>query len=351
MLQDRPPLTKRRDEPLATGSFFSSCGIAVNKMYLLKQRPEDFIVREMASHQVLSKGNFALCILKKRNYTTQRAIASVATAMERPIKYFSYAGLKDKNAVTEQFVAIKFATEKEISRFQLKDIELVFVGYLNQHLSLGELDGNFFEITIRNLGQKEIELLKSHEGKLLMPNYFGEQRFSKGNSEIGKLLVKRNFGEALEKILSQDKDAAEKINPYIGKNPTNFIEGLRLLPRKQLKMYVHSFQSKLWNRMLHENPSAQELPLIGFGIEETGLVKTLLEKEGIKARDFINRKMPELSSEGGLRQCYVEIEGFELKRVHGTFAVVSFMLPKGSYATIAITFLCNRLEDALENLL
>ena len=91
-------------------------------MYLLKQRPEDFIVREMASHQVLSKGNFALCILKKRNYTTQRAIASVATAMERPIKYFSYAGLKDKNAVTEQFVAIKFATEKEISRFQLKNI-------------------------------------------------------------------------------------------------------------------------------------------------------------------------------------------------------------------------------------
>ncbi|MDO8481408.1 MAG: tRNA pseudouridine(13) synthase TruD [Nanoarchaeota archaeon] len=315
-------------------------------MYVLKQSPEDFIVREIARHECKPSGAFALCILKKRNYTTQRAITSVAAALGKPVKYVSFAGLKDKNAVTEQYVAIKFANERDVSNLELKDIELVFVGYLTNHLSLGELDGNFFEITIRNLEKEEAESLKSHEGKpLLMPNSFGEQRFSSGNTEIGKLLVKGAFKEAIEKILAQDKDASELIKPFLDQQPTNFIEALRLLPRKQLKMYIHAYQSLLWNRMLDANPTSKELPLIGFGTEETPLVSAVLGKEGVTTRDFVNRKMPELTSEGGTRASYVAIKDFEIKDARGTFAIVSFSLPKGSYATVAIAFLLHRLEN------
>ncbi len=312
-------------------------------MYKLKQTPEDFIVKEITNLELRESGDYLVCILKKTNYTTIRAIEQIARTLNKNIKDIGFAGTKDKNAVTEQYISIKNTKKEEIERIKLKDIELKAVGYLDKPISLGDLKENEFTITIRNFKDK----LKKQK---LMPNLFGEQRFSKNNVEIGKALLKPNFKQALKLILKTNIDYKEQLQESIKEKPNDFIKALKLIPIKLLKLYVHSYQSHLWNQTLEEytkhNKENIKLPLIGFGTEIENkkiekITNKLMEKESITFRSFINRSIPEISLEGGLRDAFVEIK--DLKVLEKDPLKISFKLKKGSYATVAIEFLLNPL--------
>ena len=165
-------------------------------MYEIKKSPEDFIVREVNSITPGKQGKFAICLLKKRNYTTQRAIDHLASKLNKNISDFSFAGTKDKNAVTTQYISIKNIGKDKLNNLNLKDIEVTFLGYSNKPISLGQLEGNEFTITVYTKLRPVI--------RKTMPNHFGEQRFSKNNIEIGRLLIKNRFREAVELILKSD---------------------------------------------------------------------------------------------------------------------------------------------------
>ena len=182
-------------------------------MYRLKENPEDFIVKEISIVKPGKQGTYAYVLLKKRSYTTLRALQHLAERLRIPLRDIGFAGNKDKNAVTEQLISIKNVREERIGNVGLKDIELEFLGYSNKPTSLGDLEGNQFRIVARSVDEKEIANLEKKAGKkpILMPNYFGEQRFSKNNAEIGKALVKKNFKKAAELIMENEKEYKEKM--------------------------------------------------------------------------------------------------------------------------------------------
>lgn len=320
-------------------------------MYKLKQSPEDFIVKEISNIEVTGKGDYSYFLLKKKNYNTLRAIENIAKSLKIPSKFIGFAGNKDKIAITEQVISIKAAGKERTERLQLKDLNLTFLGKGNKPVSLGDLTGNEFIITVRNLTKKETENLqnKIKNKKLLIPNYFGEQRFSKNNKSIGKHLIKKDFSKAIELILKNNSDYNPEINEHLSKAQNDFIGALRNIPKKLLKLYVHSYQSYLWNQTVEEYINKNGLknitiPIIGFGTEIydkqiNEIISKIIKKENIDYRDFIIRELPELSAVGQERNMLIELTDLKIISKEKDKITLSFSLPKGCYATIVIKFL------------
>jgi len=297
-------------------------------MYKIKQEVEDFIVKEITNIKPKKEGRYAYFILKKKDYTTEKAIQTIANYFRIPRKRFGYAGNKDKKAITEQYCSVL----SKIKDIKLKDIEVKVIGFGSEPISLGDLKENYFEIIVRNINKKPKQIKE-------IPNYFDEQRFgkNKNNHLIGKEIIKKDFKKAVKILDSEFKG-------------TDYVGFLRQIPKKILMIYIHSYQSYLWNLIVDKYLQCKykknaKIPLIGFGTEIKDkrikkIAENLMEKENISYRDFIIRQIPELSSEGNERIMFVKIKNLKISKPEkdelnkGKKKVkVSFSLPKGAYAT------------------
>ncbi len=344
-------------------------------MYKIKQLPEDFIVEEITRFDngievKKSKEDckYLYCILKKRDYTTLKALQLISQELGIGLNNLGFAGNKDRTAITQQSISIydpgnraRSRIDKFNSEYESKGISLEVIGYGQCPISLGELEGNKFKIVVRNLTDKELSKLKKLGTKSLkFVNLYGEQRFSKNNKDIGKLLLQKRFKDAVELILKTESEIENKVTRYLKDYSNDYVNALKQIPRKLLLMYVHSYQSYLWNiaaeKILKKMKTKKtneniEIPVIGFGtnidgIENSTVKKICLEimkKECITERDFIIRQLPEVSAEGKYRQLFCEMKDFAIvdddkdelnqgkKRV-----TLEFTLPKSSYATEVI---------------
>lgn len=113
--------------------------------------------------------------------------------------------MKDKHAVTKQYLTIP--SRYELGTKPEKNMRLSFLGYIDRGLKLGDLEGNRFEITVRDLRKGEIDgpLQKSAGiSGIGVPNYFDSQRFgSVINKEfIAKWLMKKDYEKAVRIFLT-----------------------------------------------------------------------------------------------------------------------------------------------------
>ena len=120
-------------------------------MYQIKSNPEDFLVEEIPDYTLSDSGQYIICLMEKTNYTTIRALEQLAKSLNIRLKDIGFAGTKDKNAITRQYISIRNSRKEAIENISLKDIHLQFIGYSKEPLSLGNLKGNRFTITIRDL--------------------------------------------------------------------------------------------------------------------------------------------------------------------------------------------------------
>jgi tRNA pseudouridine13 synthase len=157
---------------------------------IIKQKTEDFKVKEVIDLEIKESGSYSYIILEKKNYNTLDAIKKLAKTLNLKEKNFGYAGNKDKKAITQQYVSILNLKKEKLENLKIKDIKIKFPGYGNKRICLGDLKGNEFKIIVRDVKKKP----KSD----FIENYFDEQRFSKNNVEIGKLIIKKQFKKACE---------------------------------------------------------------------------------------------------------------------------------------------------------
>ena len=329
-------------------------------MYKIKQLAEDFLVEEIATLKTDEKGRYSYFILEKTNCTTVNAIEALAQKINVPIKNIGFAGNKDKNAITRQYISI-FHGSKSTENILLKNISLKYIGNGNNPISLGDLEKNKFTITIRNISKTEIDRLKFFENKNSdIPNLFGPQRFSKNNAEVGKSIIKKDFKKAAGLILENDGIVEKTLKNYLSINKNDYIGALRIIPLKTRKIYVHAYQSYLFNEIAKKyldpknKKQKMKIPIIGFDFEiekiEGKKLKNIIEKaieeEKISARDFIISQMPELTSEGKERDLFFELNDLRVIEVSDDElneemkkTKVEFTLPKSCYATVAIKFI------------
>ncbi|MGV8162037.1 MAG: tRNA pseudouridine(13) synthase TruD [Candidatus Nanoarchaeia archaeon] len=310
-------------------------------MYELKRIPEDFIVEEV-SNRTFNEGKYAVFFMTKRNYNTEDAIFKISDFLKIQRKNISYAGTKDRNAITSQYITILNAPRSDA---ELKDITLKYVGTTNKPLSLGDLDGNKFKITIRNLSSEKIVLISD------FVNYFDEQRFSKNNVVIGRAIIKKDYAAVCKIIIEEGSRQSEEIKVFLEKNKNAYLNALKIIPKKILLIYVHAYQSSLWNNIVkslaEKNVDVKEIPLPGFDVEPDESIKEVfyetLASEEISLRDFILRDFPEISLEGANRKVKAEIKNLKVHEFEDDEinegkkkVVVEFFLYKGNYATMAI---------------
>lgn len=319
-------------------------------MYKLKQKPEDFIVEEIPKLE-LGEGSFSYFLLEKKNWTTNDAVKKIAEKLNIREKYINVAGNKDKDAITRQYISIYKVNPERIVNLRIMDIKLKFVGLGKERFRLGQLKGNKFKITVRNLDSKKDLKIKFIE------NYYDEQRFGMKNAEIGYALLKKDFAKACSL-------AGLKVygNDYIG--------ALRKKGKRVLRFYVNSYQSLLFNKTVSvylrslyrkysvvktsygdlifsdENAENEKVPVVGFLTELNSKFKDIYERilkdEGISLQDFLIKSFPEISSEGVERDLVKNVYGFKYKYEKDEMnkkkfkAVLEFTLEPGSYATLVV---------------
>ena len=348
------------------GKLFKSF-VFLKIMYKIKQVNEDFKVFEESAVKPEEKGEYQYFTLEKNGLNTPESIFLLSEKLKIPKKFFGYAGNKDKRAATKQIISIQ--TNMDIGTIESNRLKLTYLGKGNERINLGSHEGNGFEIVVRNLENEE----ESDEINFI-PNYFDTQRFSTLNVEIGEAILARNFEKAVNLLLQtlEGTDIFYKITKRLEKNPHDFVSCLRDIDKKTLMLYIHSVQSYLFNYTLSESiksnteayktvsyplgefyfssekPEDFMLALPGFGTEigDDDIDMKLMEKMdemSITTRSFVIKEIPELSSEGVMRNAFVEVSNLSISDFDDDElnegkkkCTVKFSLPKGSYATIVV---------------
>nr|KAG5701897.1 hypothetical protein BaRGS_014962 [Batillaria attramentaria] len=233
-----------------------------------------------------SKEPFCRFVMYKENKDTMDVISLIAKFLKVKPGLFQYAGTKDRRAKTSQEVTAHKIHPKKLRDLNsfLRNISLGNFRYVDKPLKLGQLAGNRFTIVLRNVLGAEQDLEKGLNSLKTTGfiNYFGLQRFGTTTVPthfIGRALLKENWEEAVDLILrprpktsalcekfrrvwAETKDAQKTLDETesrhsiertvlrsLCKNPKNFNGAIQSLPRNTRMMYVHSYQSFIWNKV------------------------------------------------------------------------------------------------------
>ncbi len=280
----------------------------------LKQMPEDFKVEEISNISTSKeKKSYKIYLLEKKGMETFSLLAYLSKKNKIPVRDFGIAGLKDRHAVTKQHFSIP--SRYEIISLNENNLKITFLGYANKSLGLGDLIGNRFDITVRNIRKGELDGIKQKAkniGVIGVPNYFDSQRFGSviNNKFVAEFLLKKDYEAAVKVYLTEftkhesgkfkreKKLIAENWNniPSINvKNPSlarvvneykkakSWLEAYRKIPSNLREIMISAYQSYLWNEcikeLLRRTVNKKSLYSISYNIGTLLFYKNLSEEE------------------------------------------------------------------------
>lgn len=147
---------------------------------LIKASPEDFVVIEDLGFGPDGDGEQLLLRILKNGCNTRFVADALAKYLKVPAREVSFAGQKDKHAVTEQWFCVRLPGKEmpDMSGFELEGCQVLEYARHRRKLRLGALKGNRFTLVLREVSDRaDIEQRLNtilHRG---VPNYFGSQRF------------------------------------------------------------------------------------------------------------------------------------------------------------------------------
>ena len=158
---------------------------------LLKAECADFVVKEQLGYNMSSDGEFVAVKVRKTDCNTLFVGEQLAKFAGISARNMSYAGLKDRKAVTEQWFSLQMPGQPtpDFSQFSLESVEILDVTRHQRKIRIGSLQGNHFEILLRNA--EETDELKERLDFLAkngFPNYFTEQRFGRDGNNLTQAL-------------------------------------------------------------------------------------------------------------------------------------------------------------------
>jgi tRNA pseudouridine13 synthase len=320
----------------------------------IRSCPEDFRVDEILGFEPDGSGEHVLLQLSKRNTNTEWLARRAATVAGVPMRDVSYAGLKDRHALTNQWFSVRMAgrPEPDWRLLEGEDTRVLRVCRHGRKLRRGVLEGNHFVILVRNLqgdlGSLSARLQGLREGG--MPNYFGEQRFGHEYGNLARAdqlfsdepirMRRHQRGLCLSAVRSQ------LFNEVLGRrlalgNWDRFVDGDALMPAQGERLIINpewddSLLVRVRNLDLH--PTG---PLWGTGkLPSAGAVRQLEEsvvagfsawREGLEKMGLRQARRPLRAAAGRLSWRWPAPDQLEL----------NFTLPAGSYATMLLRELVN----------
>ena len=146
---------------------------------LLRQQPDDFIVEEQLNFTPSGSGEHVLLYIEKTGQNTQFVAKQLAELTGLRARDISYAGLKDRHAVTRQWFCFKWPIKQELDwqAWQIEGCRILLMQRHYRKLRLGALKANQFQIRLRQVSDAADVLQRAGQVKQGVPNYYGEQRF------------------------------------------------------------------------------------------------------------------------------------------------------------------------------
>ena len=158
---------------------------------LLKAECADFVVKEQLGYDMSGDGEFVALKVRKTDCNTLFVGEQLAKFAGISARNMSYAGLKDRKAVTEQWFSLQMPGQPtpDFSQFSLEGVEILDVTRHQRKIRIGSLQGNHFEILLRNVEETdELKVRLDFLAKNGFPNYFTEQRFGRDGNNLTQAL-------------------------------------------------------------------------------------------------------------------------------------------------------------------
>lgn len=150
--------------------------------------PEDFLVREWLGFEADGAGDHWLLTVRKRGANTHWVAKQLARMAQIPPRDVGFAGLKDRNAVTEQSftLPVRSAMTSEWTGVTGEGFEVIRAVRHRRKLKRGALRGNDFEIVVREFSGDPEQVAQRFAAIATqgVPNYFGPQRFGIGAGNV-----------------------------------------------------------------------------------------------------------------------------------------------------------------------
>jgi tRNA pseudouridine13 synthase len=154
--------------------------------------PEDFRVDEIPLYAFSGEGEHLYIRIQKRRMTTREAVQAVARAARVPPGEVGSAGMKDKHAVTTQWLSLPAKRAGAVDGWTLPDgLTVLEVTRHANKLRTGHLKGNAFRIRLTGAAFDAAPRAAAIAARLRergLPNYFGAQRFGRDGGNLASAL-------------------------------------------------------------------------------------------------------------------------------------------------------------------
>jgi tRNA pseudouridine13 synthase len=270
----------------------------------LRDRPEDFRVTEIERFEAepldADPGGYPNVLLRVtlRGWDTNDFASALSSALGISRERISWAGTKDKHAVTTQLFSVEKGDPDSIGAVDFDGVEIELLGRTGRPILFGDLAGNRFEITVREPDHperadaitEELRAFGGGDGEVGVPNVFGQQRFGSRRAvthEVGLAIVRgdwetavltyvgnpserepertrearafveesRDWAAATDRLpgqLGYERAMCQRLAENGADEPADFRAALEALPTNLQQLFVNAAQSYVFNRIVSE---------------------------------------------------------------------------------------------------
>jgi tRNA pseudouridine13 synthase len=157
----------------------------------LKASPEDFRVDERPAYLPSGAGPHLYLQVEKRGRTTRDVLRQLARLLGVPDRDAGYAGLKDREAVTTQWLSFPVARDPDPAALAGDGFRVLAASRHQNKLRPGHVRANAFAVAVRGGDLARARACAEALAAAGLPNFFGPQRFGREgeNAALGKALL------------------------------------------------------------------------------------------------------------------------------------------------------------------
>ncbi|WP_426369839.1 tRNA pseudouridine(13) synthase TruD [Pseudocolwellia sp. HL-MZ7] len=316
----------------------------------LRSEMTDFKVFENLPFQPCGEGEHLFIHVRKTGENTAFIAKQLAKHFGVKENLVSYAGLKDRFAVTEQWFGIHVPGKAvfDLSELSIEGIEVLSSARHNKKLRIGALTGNRFQITLKKVTEVE-ELVRRWHAIVAhgVPNYFGEQRFGIEGGNIEKALslfsgtkVKDKKKRGIYLSAARSLIFNTMIDERIKNNQFDQLSDgdVCMLAGTQSVFIADEIDDSIKKRFIEKDIDITA-PMWGAGeLMTTQEIQTFEQIIGSQFQEFCDglAKFGLKQERRRIRLCVSNADISVTKEGDDNTVVLDFSLPAGSYATTVI---------------
>jgi len=317
----------------------------------IRTQPEDFEVEEIPAYEPSGVGDHVYLWVEKRGLAADWLAYRLAQQLQIDQREIGMAGLKDRHAVTRQWISIPAAAEGRLAQVRIPGFTILRTSRHTNKLRAGHLRGNRFRIRIRQVHPEAAARLPALLERLKqtgLPNYYGEQRFGRHGDtlRIGLALLQGQADPRVEQRRFLRKLSLSAVQSWLYN---------RYLAERIQRGWLHCV---LMGDVMHQRPQgglfvAEDIPAVQARFERREVVHTgpIYGRRMFAAQHQAAQLETEILRQAGLdpslfhafgklllgtrRDNIVYLDDLQAV-VEGSDVVLTFTLPAGSYATVLL---------------